>query len=218
MPLVGADTNSLVQVAAELATTTAADAETMLTELSRRFPSIPWRAVLANSIAGGGFIAANSTTNAPAFSGAVAVGISGNITQVPLKVDAAGRLETVPRVSGFSIVGAPAANAQATITQAAAPTFRHVCRAIAASLVSTAALAVQVSLVLRDGATGVGAVLWQVDVAIPATANSADTILLTELHIPGTVNTAMTLEFTAAGGAATFEKVTLVGYDLGAGD
>lgn len=116
----------------------------------------------------------------------------------------------------WAIVHTPAVNTAATISKAAgAAGLKHVCNAISATFVAgtSAPTAVVVSVALRDGATGAGTILWQANMALPATAGAtANPILLTDLCIQGTAATAMTLEFSAAGGANTFENVSLVGY------
>jgi hypothetical protein len=118
--------------------------------------------------------------------------------------------------TGWTIVHAPAANTQATATQASRAGYRHVATGVYAQLVAgaTAPAAVQLSVVLRDGPTSTGAVLWQGVVALPATAGAAaPSVQIPDLFIKGTPGNAMTLEFSATGGANTVESVTLVGYD-----
>lgn len=119
----------------------------------------------------------------------------------------------------WSITHAPAANTQATISRAAgAAGVRHICTAITATLVAPAAIAsgaVQVNL--RDGATGAGTILKSFTLQVGGAASiSADhaIIQLSGLQIVGSAATAMTLEFSAAGGASTLESVSLEGYDI----
>lgn len=118
----------------------------------------------------------------------------------------------------WTLVSAPAANTQATVTKAAGGAgIRHVCTAITATLVAgtTAPAAAQVTVNLRDGATGAGNVLWTGQMALTATAGTQATPLqISGLNILGSANTPMTLEFSAAGGANTLESVSLQGYDL----
>lgn len=104
----------------------------------------------------------------------------------------------------------PAVSTQATISRAAVAGVRHVARSITASLVAVAAQTV-VDVLLRDGATGAGTVLWSTRVSAPAGGNVQ--VSLTGLNIVGSVNTAMTLEFSAAPVATNFEGVALTGYD-----
>lgn len=106
----------------------------------------------------------------------------------------------------------PAAATQATITRAAVAATRHVCTGISGSISTGAtAQAVAAILVLRDGATGAGTILWTKQVILPA--NAVFSVDISGLNIVGSVNTAMTLEWTAAGVAGSFESVSLSGSD-----
>lgn len=118
----------------------------------------------------------------------------------------------------WSINHAPAANTQATITRAAGGAgVRHVCTSITAVLsAAAAATSGVVQINLRDGGTGAGTILWSATVQIGGAASisgGAVGISLSGLRIFGTANTAMTLEFSAAGGADTTESVALTGHD-----
>lgn len=110
----------------------------------------------------------------------------------------------------------PATATQATISKAAVAATRHVCTAISWSLCvdGTNAQAVIRKIYLRDGATGAGTILmaWAVNIAV-ATGNPV-TFSISDLNIVGSVNTAMTLEFDAAGVTGSQQTVNLVGYDL----
>jgi hypothetical protein len=106
--------------------------------------------------------------------------------------------EQGPAGSLFFTSHEPAANAQATKTQAAAGAgIRNVCTGFTVTFAAgaTAPAAVQVAVRLRDGATGVGTVLWAAVLSLPATAGVSAGITRQNLWIPGTANTAMTLEF-----------------------
>lgn len=120
-------------------------------------------------------------------------------------------------VPHWSLVNDPAANTAATATRAASSTGGlHVADCVTATFIAntTAPTAVNVTAVIRDGATGAGTIVWAADLALQATiSDRAAPIQLCGLNIPGTANTAMTVEFTAAGGANTFETVALTGYD-----
>ena len=119
-------------------------------------------------------------------------------------------------VVGWSVTHAPAAANQATASRAAAgATLRHICTAISITVVgNTAAPAAQVlTFNLRDGATGAGTILASWTVGVEAVAGKTVPINLSGLAIPGSLNTAMTLEGSAAPGANTLESVTLAGYD-----
>ncbi len=118
----------------------------------------------------------------------------------------------------WTVVHAPAANTQASASKAAGGAgVRHVCESICATFAAgaTAPAAVQVTVNLRDGASGAGTVLWSAVMALPATAGATATpIIISDLNIVGSPNTAMTLEFSAAGGLNTFEAVSMAGYDI----
>lgn len=106
-----------------------------------------------------------------------------------------------------NFVHAPAAATQATITKPAAGAGkRNVCRAIAAYIACVGAQT-PIAVQLRDGATGVGPVLWQGTLAAPVGGYAA--IELHELYILGSDNTVMTLEFSAAGVAGSVQSVNL---------
>jgi hypothetical protein len=124
-----------------------------------------------------------------------------------------------PRIANWAITHTPAAATQATITRAAAGVgIRHVATAITATFATvTADTSGNVLVNLRDGATGAGTILWSarlvIDTNVATVAGSPLAgIAITGLAIPGTANTAMTLEFAAAGAANTFETVALSGY------
>jgi hypothetical protein len=108
------------------------------------------------------------------------------------------------------LTNAPVAATQATATKAAAAGKTHVLTSINASINATAAQP-QVTVVVRDGATGVGAILWQDRLTAPAGSDSR--VSLSGLQIVGTAGNAMTVEFTAAPAATNFETVTATGYD-----
>jgi hypothetical protein len=113
----------------------------------------------------------------------------------------------------WTINSEPAANTTATATRAAGGAgVRHVLKSINASLIGVAAIAAPISVVVRDGATGVGAILWS-DKLFAAAAGSRDRVTLVGLNIVGTANTAMTVEFTAGPGATNFEVLSATGYD-----
>lgn len=119
----------------------------------------------------------------------------------------------------WSLPHTPAVGVRATITQAAAPNARHVCKAISATLaVAVADVGVAGVLVnLRDGATGAGTILWSKRLAVVDVAGGVSQVQIAGLNIVGSENTAMTLEFAAAPGGASFEDVTLTGRTANAG-
>ena len=76
---------------------------------------------------------------------------------------------------------------------------------------ATAPTAVNLTINLIAGASGGTTYLWQTTVSLPATAGAATGFAITGLAIRGTADTAMTLEFSAAGGLSTIESVTMSG-------
>jgi hypothetical protein len=107
----------------------------------------------------------------------------------------------------------PGANTQATCTKAAAVGKRHVCTGLTVMLCAgdTAPTAATVSVRLINGATGGSAYLWQARLSIPAVAGASNGVNHIPCWIVGSPGTAMTLEFSAAGGAQTFESVSMEG-------
>lgn len=119
----------------------------------------------------------------------------------------------VTKLANFSIHHDPAAAAQATVTKAAAGLgMRHICTSIHATLNAGAAATGIIKVYLRDGAAGVGPILWSAAVQAPAAGHVQ--VSLSDLSILGSANTAMTLEFSAAGGAGSQENVALTGYSV----
>jgi len=112
----------------------------------------------------------------------------------------------------WPVQNTPAAATQATITKAAVAGVRHVCDSITATIACAATAQTPIQVVLRDGTTGAGTILWSAELA--AIANGMGEVAVTGLGIPGTSGNAMTLEFVAAGVAASVESVSMVGYDL----
>ena len=112
----------------------------------------------------------------------------------------------------WTTVSAPAVAIVATTTRAAgAAGVRHVCNAITATLAAGATAQTPINVYLRDGATGVGAILWAGTLSAPV--NGSGVVGLSGLNIFGSVATVMTLEFSAASVAGCLEAVTLGGYD-----
>lgn len=129
--------------------------------------------------------------------------------------DSAGRLKTV-RPIATATVSAPAAGSQATASIAADAAFRHVCISLSFGIHTTTApgAASTVTVTLRDGATGAGTVIRSWSVRVPNTADvNVKDINLSGLSLAGTVNTAMTLEF-SAGVANSLEWCNLSTYKV----
>jgi hypothetical protein len=122
------------------------------------------------------------------------------------------QLATAP--GEWTLNSEPAANTTATATRAAGGAgVRHVLTSVNASLIGVAAIAAPISVVVRDGATGVGAILWRDKLFTPA-AGSRDRLTISGLNIVGSVNTAITVEFTGGPGATNFEVLSATGYDV----
>lgn len=113
----------------------------------------------------------------------------------------------------WSVNHTPAAATQATASKAAGgANVRHVAHRLIASFGAKATALDPVNVVIRDGASGAGTILASFTLAnIAQTSVGID---LSNLHIVGTANTAMTAEFTAAGVANSLQTVTLIGYDV----
>lgn len=110
----------------------------------------------------------------------------------------------------WSAFQTPAVSTISTVTRAAAGAgVRNVCNSIAFSM-GGPAIQTNLTVVLRDGATGAGAILWSMHTA-GQPANGGQVFEISGLNIPGTANTAMTLEFTAAPVATNFESVAMTG-------
>lgn len=115
----------------------------------------------------------------------------------------------------FVAANAPSANTAATATHAAVSGKTHVCQTIHTTFnAGTAApTAAGIALVLRDGPSGTGSILWSSQMSLPNIAGqSSPPVEVSGLAITGTPGNAMTLEFTGAGGANTLETVAFSGF------
>lgn len=120
--------------------------------------------------------------------------------------------------SRWSAVSQPAANSQATASIAAEAGVRHVADCIGFSADSAAAItAANVTVNLRDGATGAGTVIWTYSHSLPTAAalgvQEVPVQHLCGLNLVGTTNTAMTFEF-SAGVTGSIESANLSGYNI----
>lgn len=105
----------------------------------------------------------------------------------------------------------PAAGTRATVTRGAGGAgVRNVCTGFGFTLNAVAAITVPVVVNLRDGATGVGTILWTGRYTAPVGTTVA--LDLSGLNIVGSPNTAMTFEFAAAPAAGDFQCVNIQGY------
>ena len=109
----------------------------------------------------------------------------------------------------WAIQSVAPANVVASITRAAVAGGRHVCTSITASIGGTSQSLLR-RVRLRDGASGLGTILWAGQILSPA--NDSRSITMPALSIVGSKNTAMTLEWEDAAGANTLELVSLTGY------
>lgn len=131
--------------------------------------------------------------------------------------NAATNAQLITRVADWVVTHAPAASNQASASKAAGVGgVRHVCTSVSFNLTQTSTGGTPFTGVvnLRDGATGAGSVLATWSIAVPTAACSNSNFSLSSLNIIGTADTAMTLEFTAGGGAQTVESCTITGYDV----
>lgn len=113
---------------------------------------------------------------------------------------------------------APAAGAQASVSLPADATKKYNAIALAWHASDTAAAAVQ-TVVLRDGASGAGAIIWETDVgALLAGTGDGGNITFPPGFGPGNaaVNTALTFEFLAAPAGTGKQSVSIVAYKSGA--
>lgn len=115
---------------------------------------------------------------------------------------------------GFALTHTPAAGSQATIGPAAGGAgVKNVAEAVCFGFSASTALAgiSTVTVNLRDGATGTGTILQSWQYTLPAATVAPFGQCFSGLHISGTANTAMTLEFAASVGNL-MEYVSLNGY------
>ena len=109
----------------------------------------------------------------------------------------------------------PAANVKATVTRpAAGPRTRNVLTSLTAMVVAgaTAPTATTVTVAVIDGGAGGTTYLWGPHtLGVPAVAGATNGLCHPPLWIPGSPNTPMTMEFSAAAGINTLESVSMVG-------
>jgi hypothetical protein len=117
--------------------------------------------------------------------------------------------------SRWTVVSAPAVSTLASASLAAEASVRHVADCVIFSGGSTTAPALtNLTINLRDGATGAGTVIasWNVTVSNTTGQNVAP-FSACGLNLVGTTNTAMTLEYSSLL-LNLFESVTLTGYNV----
>jgi len=112
--------------------------------------------------------------------------------------------------STWSVIDTDVGATQSTASRAAGGgTVRHVATGITICRGDTVAAAPAL-VHLRDGATGAGTILRSWVIAVGAGLSQCENV--TGLNMTGSANTAMTLEFAAAGAATSTSTVTLTGY------
>ena len=110
----------------------------------------------------------------------------------------------------------PASNTQATATQAA-PSTSGLCNVVNWLTVmivggAVAPAAKTMSVAILNGATGSTDYVWGPQaLSIPAVAGAVNGIALSGLALKGKPNTALTIEFSVAGGANTVQSVDMGG-------
>lgn len=93
------------------------------------------------------------------------------------------------------------------------PGVTHVADLAVFSLVQNGAVSGVFGVVIRDGATGVGTIIFKALVGVSGTAGDHQAIVVGPgLNIRGTAGNAMTIEF-QSGAANVFEAVSLGGFD-----
>lgn len=166
--------------------------------------------------------------NPPEFVQLIAIRVAGSLTVFAntstepvsqwLRQDTFGNLLvkfTPAPTGGWTASHEPATNVQATATKAAAGAgVKNIIRGLTVVLAAFDGLKpspTQRFVRLIDGPSGGPTILWRAVSSIPGAAGATDTIALAGMAIEGSPNTAMTLEFSAAGGPNTIESVSMWG-------
>lgn len=114
-------------------------------------------------------------------------------------------------INAFDIFNTPAAAIQATATVAAPGNGkRNLIRSLSGSISAVAAAQPMLTIVIRDGASGVGTIRWSVNVG-PILIGESKVFSFDNLNISSSNNTALTVEFTAAPAAGNFESIAATG-------
>jgi len=122
-------------------------------------------------------------------------------------------------VPGAGSIGAPtaafdtpaAATAPVAVIPASAGGLRNQLNTLVVTLNAVAAQGV-LTVVVRDGATGVGAILWSVIIGPLGAANS-QILSISGLNITGTAGSEMTIETTANPAATNFASIAATGIE-----
>jgi hypothetical protein len=195
-------------------------------QLMTPFPA-PLQQTASVTSSGGGGIATLMFVDFPvlpfqtlaAGSGSAVTIVGQPITTLPANVASAlaqgtqpvSNVQLVTDPGEWTLTNAPAAATIATATRAATAGVRHILKSIQASVQAVAAQAAPLLVVVRDGATGVGTILWQDRLLAPIGFN--DDISVAGINIAGTTGNAMTVEFTTAPAATNFATISATGYD-----
>lgn len=141
-----------------------------------------------------------------------------NLDYTPIATDSAGRLWAMTAAnSPWTITHAPSAAAQATISKASAGAgLKNIMRGFMVSVIAGGAVTAETVIInIRDGATGAGTVLWSAAIEVPTLAGagavSGSPFGLSNLYLPGTAATAITIESSAAPGANIAVRVNAWG-------
>jgi hypothetical protein len=146
-----------------------------------------------------------------------------NDNAVPAAVDGRGALWTRDALSSdirdgvtvFDIFSTPAAATAPSATVAAPGSpRRNVLRSLSGSISGVAAAQGMLTIVVRDGASGVGAIRWSVNVG-PVLIGESQVFSFDNLYIAASNNTALTIEFTAAPAAGNFASIAGSGTIVG---
>lgn len=111
-------------------------------------------------------------------------------------------------VNYWLIQDMPGVNTAAVATRAAAVGAKHIAIGISCGVNLFAALLTPLTVVIRDGVSGAGTILYRYRFT------SVDPLNVSGINVVGSTNTAMTIEFLAAPGATNFCSVWLQGYDV----
>lgn len=124
------------------------------------------------------------------------------------KSDSTGRLKTLVRGADWMLANETASSGTASATQTAVAGKRHITLGGTAAFASPT-VAATAFVRVRDGTTGAGTILWSC--ALGGNTGSGGTVAIPSGLI-GSVNTAMTVEFSGAISTAT-QSVSLNGFD-----
>lgn len=115
------------------------------------------------------------------------------------------------QLSTWSQTNTPAVATQATTSKAAGGgTVRHVATSITVCIAANGTAQTPLLFHLRDGATGAGTIIRTWAFSAPITTSQCENV--PGLNMPGSANTAMTLESAAAGVAGSQATVSFTGY------